>query len=188
MNTLRCVTKFLLVLLVFSLPATSSAQSLDLRPVGPAWACWYESADFTIRCLLSRAPANQDAAKVEQIRASIDRRLSNLVRVLWATPEKLADRLVFIPMWNAPYEWGFARELAESVMCGVRRDCEVSFDINADGRAPVRAAALRAGVDEAAVLAEVERQGLVLADATPPVASEVAEERPRSRRRRANAG
>lgn len=188
MNTLRRVTKFVLVSLVFSLSAAAFADSSESRQGRPNWACWYESGDFTIRCLLAQAPARLEPVQAEAIRQSIDRRLPNVVGAIWTTPERVADRLVSIPLWNAPNDWAFARELAASVMCGVRRDCDVSFDLNADGRAPVRAAALQAGVDAAEVLAEIANQWLGQAASTLAAADEVTEQRPRSRRRRAMAG
>lgn len=187
MNTLRRVTKFLLVCLVFSLSAPAFAETSDTRQGRPDWACWYESGDLTIRCLLVHAP-RLEAAQAEAIRQSIDRRLPNVVGVIWATPEKVADRVVSIPLWNTPSEWEFARELAASVMCGVRRDCEVSFDLNPDGRAAVRAAALQGGVDAAEVLAAIANQWQGLARTIVAAADELADQRPRSRRRRAIAG
>lgn len=158
-----------LILVALGLPALSSAQS---APAGnaPAWACWYHASDFTLRCVLSRTPASLEPARVEALRQAVDRRLPELVRVIRATPERLATQQIFIPLWNAPYEMDFARQLAEAVMCGGRDDCRVVFDANADGRAPQRAAALRAGTDEAQVLAEIELQNLPLLGPRVPAA------------------
>jgi hypothetical protein len=100
------------------------------------------------------------------------------VRTLRGSPEQLATNQIGIPLWNTPSEMDYARELAQSVMCGMRADCSVNFDVNPDGRAPIRAAALQAGADEAEVMAEVAHlQVLAQAD--------VAEPRRTSRRRRA---
>lgn len=187
MITVRRVTKFLLACLVLSFSAGSfadSARTSETRQAGADWACWYESGDFSIRCLLVHAP-RLEAAKVELIRQSIDRRLPNVVGEIWATPEKMADRVVSIPLWNTPSEWDFARELADAVMCGGRRDCALTFDLNPDGRGPMRAAALQDGVETAEVLAEIANQWRGQLGATLAVADQVSEERPRSRRRRA---
>lgn len=171
MNTLRRLENFLLILVALGLPAVSSAQNA-LSGNAPSWACWYQANDFTLRCLLTRTPASLELARAEQLRQAVDRRLPELVRVIRATPERLATQQIFIPLWNAPYEMEFARELAVAVMCGVREDCTVVFDANADGRAPQRAAALQAGADEAELLAEIELQNLPLLAPAPPAASE----------------
>lgn len=159
MYAMHVVTFLLFIFFALALPTPSSAQTTR-SDNAPAWACWYHASDYTLRCVLSRTPASLELARVEKLRQVIDRRLPELVRVIRATPERLAEQQIFIPLWTEPYEMDFARELAEAVMCGVRHDCTVVFDANADGRAPLRAAALRAGADEAEVRAEIELQNL----------------------------
>lgn len=128
-----------------------SAQAAALEKAGPRWACWYEDSNLTVRCVLSRAPSDREAGlRALELLRKIDRRLGGLVRTLRANPEQLAGRRINIPLWNVPYEMSFVRQLAESVMCGVRTDCEVSFDFNPDGRAAARVIALLAqsGLDD----------------------------------------
>lgn len=161
MNTLRRLEYLSLILVALGWPALSPAQTPQAGHT-PTWACWYQSSDYTLRCLLSRTPASLEPARAERLRQAVDRRLPEIVRVLRAAPERLASHQVFIPLWNEPYEMEFARELAVAVMCGVRDDCAVVFDANADGRAPQRAAALRAGANEAEVLAEIDQLNLPL--------------------------
>ena len=159
---------------------TSSAtvQATETQTSGPRWACWYESNDLTLQCLLTRTPT----ANTQAVRA-IDSRLSNLVHTLWTNPAQLAEQRIHIPLMSVPDEMSFARELAESVMCGVRTDCSVSFDSNPDGRAQVRAAAMQAGASEQEVMAELANQGIVVAALAQPT-----EERRNSRRRRSLQG
>jgi len=66
-------------------------------------------------------------------------------------------------LMTTPYEMAFVGQLAKSVMCGARKDCSIHFDHNTDGFAPVRAAAMESGTSESEVLAEMNAQGLVLA-------------------------
>lgn len=128
------------------------------------WACWYQSSDLSIQCLLARAEIT-DARRAE-IDRRFDSRLPELVRTIWANPQDLAGARIAIPLGTDPYDMQFVAELARSVMCGARRDCSIGFDANADGRADIRAAAIEAGVSEQEVMAEVEAQGFRLAAAT----------------------
>jgi hypothetical protein len=176
MNACRRIVRSTLVLLALAVPGSSFAEASAVA--GPRWACWYEAGDLTIQCLLSRTPKSGLEARALDADRTTDRRLPELVRTLRGSPEQLATNRISIPLWNTPSEMDFARELAQSVMCGMRADCSVNFDVNPDGRAPIRAAALQAGADEAEVMAEVAHlQVLAQAD--------VAEPRRTSRRRRA---
>lgn len=151
---------------------------------GPRWACWYAAHDLTVRCLLVLPPATEHAERRADVENAIDPRLSGLVRQIWGSPEQLAGRHISIPLWNVPYEMSFARELAESVMCGIRSDCAVMFDANADGRAALRAAALAAQVAESEVLAAAVAEGLTVTLAAAEPAPVAAEQTPPRKSRR----
>lgn len=181
MNAFRHSFVRSLLMLAVLVSSISLVQAVETNKNGPRWACWYESNDLTIQCLLSRAPTAPSDTGTTPV---IDSRLPALVRLIWTEPEQLGEKRIKIPLISVPYEMSFVRELAESVMCGVRRDCSLSFDTNADGRAPVRAAALQAGASEIQVMAELANQGLVLAAFNGPVAIEQKEERRSTRRRR----
>lgn len=185
-NSCRRFVRHSLLLVAMALSSSCFAELSNpaTSPVaGPRWACWYESSNLTLRCLLSRAPSNGVEARAAAVSRTIDQRLPGLVRTIWGSPEKLAGNRISIPLWAVPEEMDFARELAEAVMCGARQDCSVHFDANPDGRAPVRAAALEAGASEAAVMAELLSQGIQLAAVETTVTVEP--ERRASRRRRA---
>lgn len=170
---LRIVVRFA-VLVALALGAGAGAMSAA-GSEGPRWACWYAAHDLTVRCLLVQPPAAGHAARRAAVDKAIDPRLSRLVRQIWGNPEQLAGRHISIPLWNVPYEMSFARELAESVMCGRRKDCSVMFDANPDGRAALRAAALAADVEESEVLAAAEVEGLIVtltSDEPAPVAEQ----------------
>lgn len=183
MKVIRRLLGLVLILPALFVSPAGYAASGDAPVAGPRWACWYDADELVLSCLLSRAPDRDFEARASAVAQTIDRRLSSLVRTIWGSPEKLARSRISIPLWNVPDEMDFARQLAESVMCGARDDCSVFFDANPDGRAPVRAAALRAGVSEVEVLAEMAAQGLQLK----PFAAAV-EDQPqrRSPRRRAS--
>lgn len=181
----RRIVRFTLLLVAMVFSASSLAQTNPQQDAGPRWACWYEATNLTIRCMLSRAPTGDQAAQARVVTENIDRRLPGLVRTIWAKPEQLTGQMIHIPLWNVPYDMDFVRELADSVMCGLRTNCSFDFDANADGRAPVRALAATYGIDEAAVIAEAAAQGFKVAS--------VEEEQPQTvrvspRRRRALAG
>lgn len=182
MKVIRRLLGQVLVLLALFVSSSAYAASTntDAPVAGPRWACWYDPDELVLACLLSRAPSRDFEARASQVAQTIDRRLSTLVRTIWGSPEKLARSRISIPLWNDPSEMDFARQLAESVMCGARDDCSVIFDANPDGRAPVRAAALKAGASEAEVLAEIAAQGLQLKQFDAAVVTEP--ERPRRRR------
>lgn len=178
MNACRRIVRSTLILLALAVPVSSFAEA-ENSAAGPRWACWYEAGNLTIQCLLSRTPKSGLEERAVEVDRTTDSRLPELVRTLRGSPEQLAANQISIPLWSNPSEMDFARELAQSVMCGVRADCSVNFDVNPDGRAPIRAAALQAGANEAEVMAEVAHlQVLAQAD--------VVEEQPRrtSRRRR----
>lgn len=183
MNTFGRFAGFLLMLVALTAPTAVQAAADPAVDAGPRWACWYAPATLTIGCLLSRAPEANAEARAAEVASTIDSRLPCIVEKIWGNPASLADDRINIPLMTVPYEMSFVAELAESVMCGNRRDCSVHFDENPDGRAPLRAAALKAGASEADVLAELARQGLMLAAATVLV-EQATEERKHTRRRR----
>jgi len=140
---------------------------------GPRWACWYAPNQLSIQCLLAHAPTEGIDDRAAAVASRIDRRLPALVQTIWGSPEQLAGAAISIPLFSLPFDMDFVGLLARSVMCGGRKDCSVAFDANADGLAPVRAAALESGSSEAAVMDELAAQGLRLAEieapATPPL-------------------
>lgn len=154
---------------VFSLNA--HADSDDSSGDGARWACWYASQLLNIQCLLIHAPTVGNVERASQVASKIDRRLPELVKTIWGSPELLAGRYVSIPLMTIPFEMEFVGVLAKSVMCGARAECTVLFDRNADGQAAVRAAALASGASESEVMAEINAQGVVLANAEVVVGS-----------------
>lgn len=174
---------FALVMFVFAGQAIAEAAA-STDAIGARWSCWLASADLTIRCLLRRGPEDGFAERAAAVERSIDPRLPQLVQTIWGSPEALDGLQITIPLWNYPDDMNFAAELADSVMCGRRDDCAVSFDSNQDGMAQIRVAAMRSGNSEDEVLAEMTRQGFVVVP-TKIEKSEIAqtEEQPRRRRR-----
>lgn len=149
MNVFRRILGQVLILLALSASPVGFTASGNEHVAGPHWACWYDPDELILACRLSRPPSRDFATRASEVASTIDRRFSALVRTIWGSPEQLARSRISIPLWNVPYEMDFARQLAESVMCGARSDCSVFFDANDDGRAPARAAAIRAAAREA---------------------------------------
>lgn len=173
---MKLIARILRQFLVMTAVVAGAAQAAELGDA--RWICWYQPSDLTVQCLLAHADADNEQRRSE-VDHRFDQRLPELVRMIWATPEQLAGARISIPLGTVPYEMEFVQQLAQSVMCGSRRDCSVGLDANADGRADVRAAAIEAGVSEQEVMAEVEAQGFELAAA--PVVQETVK-KPRRRR------
>ena len=120
-------------------PTSDTTGTTNPLTEGPHWDCAYESTDLSLRCMLTREPVSGGLERASAVAQTIDRRLPLLVKVIWGSPEKLTRRVITIPLWNVPYEMDFARQLAESVMCGARPDCTVSFDARDDSTAAMNA-------------------------------------------------
>lgn len=165
MRVVRHVVRSLLLLAALTVSSSSFANFDNPLTDGPRWACWYAPAQLSVQCLLIHAPTRDLEQRAAEVAGRIDRRLPTLVRMIWGSPEQLAGTHISIPLMTTPYEMAFVGQLAKSVMCGSRKDCSIHFDDNADGFAPVRAAALESGTSESEVLAEMNAQGLVLAQA-----------------------
>lgn len=165
MRVVRHVVRSLLLWAALALSTSSFANVDSPLADGPRWACWYAPTTLSVQCLLIQAPTQGHELRAAEVASRIDRRLPTLVRMIWGNPEQLAGTHISIPLMTTPYEMAFVGQLAKSVMCGARKDCSIHFDDNADGFAPVRAAALESGSSEAEILAEMNAQGLVLAQA-----------------------
>lgn len=165
MRVVRHVVRSLLLSAALALFNSSFANIDSPRADGPRWACWYAPTQLSVQCLLIHAPTQDLELRAAEVASRIDRRLPTLVRMIWGSPEQLAGTHISIPLMSLPYEMAFVGQLAKSVMCGSRKDCSINFDHNTDGFAPVRAAALESGTSESEVLAEMNAQNLVLAQA-----------------------
>ena len=168
MRVIRHVVRQVLLLAALAFSSSSFANPDPAAGDGPRWACWYAPTQLTVQCLLIHAPTQGQAERAAEVASRIDRRLPALVRTIWGSPEQLAGTPISIPLMSVPFEMDFVGLLAKSVMCGGRKDCSIHFDHNADGFAPVRAAALESGSSESEILAEMAAQGLLLARAPIP--------------------
>jgi hypothetical protein len=93
------------------------------------WVCWHDTAT-SLSCHLSQdeAPvaAAQDAGDAPAA-SSKGRPLPRLAREILEHPEQFQGRRISIPMYSEPEEREFMIQLAEAVMCGVRKACSVEF-------------------------------------------------------------
>jgi hypothetical protein len=108
------------------------AAALALGTLAPAaaapgstttwWRCWY-NGDTRVQCVLKEAA---DPAVAPSPYADVN--LPGVVKTLWAQPAQLADKRVFVPLFNEPEDWDRVRLLTEAVVCGRQRaDCAVEF-------------------------------------------------------------
>lgn len=178
MRDIRRVVRDLLLLAALVCPVSSFANSENAFGDGPRWACWYSPKQLSVQCLLVHAPTMGRMERATDVASRIDRRLPALVKVIWGSPEQLAGNYISIPLMSIPFEMEFVEQLAKSVMCGARKDCSIHFDKNSDGLGPVRAAALESGVSESEIMAEMNAQGVVLAQ-TEPAAAQTSRKRRR---------
>lgn len=130
----------------------------------PRWACWYAPAELNIQCLLFQAPTRNLAQRAAEVAGRSDRRLPELARQIWGSPEELAGTRIGIPLMAQPEDMGHARRLARSVVCGARPDCSVLFDRNADGLAALRAAILESTAGRTDLLAEMTARETAIAE------------------------
>jgi len=97
-----------------------------------SWSCW-ENLDLTIHCI--RDHTREGAASIERLgdpeRKLIEARLPAhypaVARVIRLEPNSLGSITVAIPLLAPVSDSAFAKELAESVMCGMRMACVVSY-------------------------------------------------------------
>lgn len=106
----------------------SSAHSTEwVRGDSPTptliWRCGFYP-DFNIRCVTITAP-DPEADPVVQAGYRPPDRLPAGVADLRTRPGDTRGRVWSIPIWNEPYDWAFAAELAELTMCGSRPQCRV---------------------------------------------------------------
>ena len=179
MRVIRQAVRSLLLLAAVAFSPISSADLGGPSDDAPRWACWYAPEQLSVQCLLTRTPTQGQEQRAAEVASRIDRRLPELVRMIWGSPEELAGAYIHIPLMSVPFEMDFVALLAKSVMCGSRRDCSIHFDRNADRLADVRAAAVAAGASEAEVMAEVSAQGMRLARIDAETVAPARQKRPR---------
>ncbi|HJV25769.1 MAG TPA: hypothetical protein VJ673_08775 [Aromatoleum sp.] len=97
------------------------------------WMCWQDSAT-SLSCHLSQdgdtAPAavpEPAAGTATPASSSRTRPLPRVARQILERPEQFQGRRISIPMYSEPEEREFMVQLAEAVMCGVRKACSVEF-------------------------------------------------------------
>lgn len=91
------------------------------------WSCW-ANPDLTIHCVLD--DASRVARRDDPERELIVNRLPHLnaaARLIRLEPGRLVGVTVSIPLYAPPSDMDFAKELAESVMCGMRLACSVKL-------------------------------------------------------------
>ena len=103
-------------------------------PRATTWMCWYPGGT-SLSCRLgaddasdrttaaTHSGAEDAAAAVPQGR----RPLPQIVHTILRQPAALAGRRIDIPMFTEALDMEFAHQLAEAVMCGIKRHCVVRF-------------------------------------------------------------
>lgn len=106
--------------------ASSLAQAETL------WQCWRDQSLHVV-CVLSQTEplaANEALPPVlppQPVHGPTMGALPAIVKVLHEQPAALRGQYVRIPLHSEPSDASFVAELAQSVMCGNRRDCRAQY-------------------------------------------------------------
>lgn len=120
--------------------ASTGAVAAAQTPAQVIWTCWYPGAT-SLACRLGDAPepsrlSSSSAPAAEERDVPVPEGhagLPPIVRTILHRPVELRGRRISIPLFTAPLDMKFARELAHAVMCGANRNCDVRFvDSEAD--------------------------------------------------------
>lgn len=103
-------------------------------PTGASWLCWYDE-EISVLCRLMMIPLQASpvgAGEAADVSAPAGGpvsgdRLPAIVRQIRYHPASLQKKEIRIPLFTQPFDMGFVRQLAESVMCGTVTTCEVRF-------------------------------------------------------------
>jgi len=93
------------------------------------WVCW-DNLDTTLRCVLSEAAANSDAAE-EAVKIAQPvpgaKPLPARVREIIRAEESIRGQEVAIPMFDFPEDEFMAEQLANYSLCFGKDDCRVTY-------------------------------------------------------------
>ena len=106
--------------------ASSLAQAETL------WQCWRDQSLHVVCVLSQTAPlaANEALPPVlptQPVPGPAMGALPGIVKVLHEQPAALRGQYVRIPLHSEPGDASFVAELAQSVMCGNRMDCQAQY-------------------------------------------------------------
>ncbi len=138
-----CSRLMVAALAMAGLVSTAQAEPTAPSP-GTVWNCWM-AGSATVECRLADAQALATPVAVEShpSAATADpapealsvapsgmpsrRPLPALVDTILERPAALRDRRIRIPLYSPPESRENAEELADAVMCGARKHCQVRF-------------------------------------------------------------
>lgn len=106
------------------------------------WQCGFYS-DYQIRCVVEEAPEPDRDAVVADGYQAPNWLPTQTLKDLRNNPSSALGKVYSIPVYTEPYEMAFAAQLADSVMCGSRPRCLVTFSDQPLARLPERLRAER---------------------------------------------
>lgn len=128
------VWQFLIGILLAFGAAPASAQQLGSLS---EWGCWYNEDTNVICVLATTRPASPgQSAQVDKLLAedtgtlrqqADSGALPKWLAAMRERPESFAGRRVTIPLYTHPEDPEFLHQLAETVMCGARKSCRVTW-------------------------------------------------------------
>ncbi len=126
---MKFLAREIFFLIVFAASAAAASPALAEQNGLTEWVCW-NNLDTTLRCVLSEAAVDSDAAeaavKIAQP-APGAKPLPVAVREIIRAEESILGQEVAIPMFDYPEDEFMAEQLANFSVCFGKDDCHVTY-------------------------------------------------------------
>jgi hypothetical protein len=103
-----------------SLAAPAAAAVHETR-----WTCWLDGETRVACTVIAARDADAAGSPAARGAASADPR--QLLQAVRARPASLAGRLVFVPLFNVPFDDSLVEQLVSAVLCGATPDCGARY-------------------------------------------------------------
>lgn len=120
MNTsLRALALGIVATLAFAAPAAAAVHRTD-------WTCWLH-VDTRVACTVLDTMEVPEPARAEPLPHVPALSPQALMQAVRARPGKLAGQLVFVPLFNVPFDDSLVEQLVSSVLCGAKPNCGARY-------------------------------------------------------------
>jgi hypothetical protein len=116
------------------------------------WVCWLHGATSAACTLVAAAdPVDPSQVRLPALPAA---RQSGLIHAIRLRPSSLAGQLIFVPLFNVPYDDSLVEQLVGAVLCGSSADCTARYHGDR-GRLVAQAPELFADLDDPVLAGQV---------------------------------